>query len=66
MNVGVEIVGQQGRQTQFDVDAQQEISQEVGVRAMPTFTVFQNGNKVDELVGAVPGKLEELVKKFSA
>ncbi|EAU92470.1 thioredoxin [Coprinopsis cinerea okayama7 len=49
-----------------DVDAQQEISQEVGVRAMPTFTVFQNGNKVDELVGAVPGKLEELVKKFSA
>ncbi|KAI0299895.1 thioredoxin-like protein, partial [Russula brevipes] len=34
-----------------DVDAQAEISQEVGIRAMPTFAVFQNGNKRTELVG---------------
>jgi len=44
-----------------DVDAQGEISQEVGIRAMPTFAVFQNGNKRTELVGASPQRLEALL-----
>ncbi|KAF8640557.1 hypothetical protein AX17_000219 [Amanita inopinata Kibby_2008] len=44
-----------------DVDQQSDISQEVGIRAMPTFVLFKNGTKVDELVGAIPQKLETLV-----
>ncbi|KIY72613.1 thioredoxin [Cylindrobasidium torrendii FP15055 ss-10] len=46
-----------------DVDEQEEISQEVGIRAMPTFVVFKNGEKIGELVGANPGGLQELVQK---
>ncbi|KAF8633607.1 hypothetical protein AX15_001395 [Amanita polypyramis BW_CC] len=43
-----------------DVDEQGEISQEVGIRAMPTFILYKDGNKVGDLVGAVPAKLEAL------
>ncbi|KZT01157.1 thioredoxin [Laetiporus sulphureus 93-53] len=45
-----------------DVDAQEQISQEVGIRAMPTFIAFKNGQKLKDLVGANPGALEELIK----
>ncbi|KIM35623.1 hypothetical protein M413DRAFT_449667 [Hebeloma cylindrosporum] len=44
-----------------DVDEQDKISQEVGVRAMPTFILFKDGNKISDLVGANPAKLEALV-----
>lgn len=49
-----------------DVDAAEQIAQEVGVRAMPTFVVFMNGEKVSELVGAQPPKLEALVKEVAS
>ncbi|QRW14023.1 thioredoxin [Ceratobasidium sp. AG-Ba] len=45
-----------------DVDESEEISQEVGIRAMPTFILFKNGQKIKELVGANPPKLEELLR----
>ncbi|KAL4244201.1 Thioredoxin [Abortiporus biennis] len=44
-----------------DVDEQGDISQEVGIRAMPTFILFKNGNKVKDLVGANPGALQDLI-----
>jgi len=44
-----------------DVDDSPDISQEVGIRAMPTFTLFKNGQKVKDLVGASPPRLEELI-----
>ncbi|KAJ5822573.1 hypothetical protein N7447_004913 [Penicillium robsamsonii] len=47
---------------QVDVDEQPDAAQEAGVRAMPTFAVYQGGAKVNEMVGANPGGLEELVK----
>lgn len=49
----------------FDVDDLAEIAQELNVRAMPTFLIFNNGEKVDELVGANPGALLQLIKKHS-
>ncbi|KAI9303711.1 thioredoxin [Cunninghamella echinulata] len=49
-----------------DVDAFPEIAAEVGVRAMPTFVFFHNGNKVNEVVGANPAKLEEAIKPLNA
>ncbi|KAI9158218.1 Thioredoxin Asp [Paramyrothecium foliicola] len=49
---------------QFDVDQLPELTQELGVRAMPTFMIFKDGKKVDELVGANPPKLAELLAKY--
>ncbi|THH30245.1 hypothetical protein EUX98_g3959 [Antrodiella citrinella] len=49
-----------------DVDAQSQISEEVGIRAMPTFAVFKNGQKVKDLVGANPQGLQALLQESSA
>ncbi|KAB8202178.1 TRXfamily protein [Aspergillus parasiticus SU-1] len=49
-----------------DVDAQEQVAQEVGIRAMPTFAIFRNGAKVGELVGANRQGLAELVTKAAA
>ncbi|PYI16021.1 putative thioredoxin [Aspergillus violaceofuscus CBS 115571] len=46
-----------------DVDAHDDISQEVSIRAMPTFILFKNGAKVDELVGADQRALAKLVER---
>ncbi|KAF8481627.1 thioredoxin-like protein [Russula ochroleuca] len=46
-----------------DVDEQSDISQEVGIRAMPTFAIFKDGQKVNELVGANPAGLETLISQ---
>jgi hypothetical protein len=41
----------------------QDVASECGVRAMPTFQAFFNGEKVDELCGAEPGKLQAMIAK---
>ncbi|KAL3602187.1 thioredoxin trx1 [Fusarium poae] len=48
-----------------DVDQAEDVSQEYGIRAMPTFMAFQNGEKVDEVLGADPSKLERLIASLS-
>ncbi|KAG9044623.1 hypothetical protein FS837_007848 [Tulasnella sp. UAMH 9824] len=49
-----------------DVDDQADISEEVGIKAMPTFMAFKDGQKLGELVGANPGGLETLLKTHAA
>mmetsp|Transcript_47831 Transcript_47831/g.101613 ORF Transcript_47831/g.101613 Transcript_47831/m.101613 type:complete len:106 (+) Transcript_47831:135-452(+) len=44
-----------------DVDAQDKIAQMCGIRAMPTFQFYKDGNKVDELMGANIGALKQKV-----
>ncbi|KAH9958977.1 thioredoxin [Russula dissimulans] len=46
-----------------DVDEQVEISEELIIHAMPTFMVFRDGNRIDELVGANPLALGNLVNQ---
>jgi thioredoxin 1 len=46
-----------------DVDAAEDISSKCGISAMPTFQVWKDGKKIDELVGASKDKLAALVAK---
>ncbi|KAJ3103792.1 hypothetical protein HK100_004144 [Physocladia obscura] len=46
-----------------DVDEVPEAAEAAGIRAMPTFQFYQQGKKVDELVGANAAKLTELISK---
>lgn len=49
-----------------DVDEVPDVAQEVGIRAMPTFISYKDGEKVDSLLGAVPPKLNSLVQSLAA
>ncbi|MFF2127101.1 thioredoxin family protein [Streptomyces olivochromogenes] len=53
-NVGIEFY-------RVDIDEQEQIAQEVGIRGMPVFMLFKDGDKKAEVIGADPGKLEALV-----
>jgi len=48
-----------------DVDEVSSVSSECGVRAMPSFFVYQNAVKVDQLVGPNDKSLEALIKKYN-
>merc|ERR1712057_63019 len=45
-----------------DVDECDSVAAKAGISAMPTFQVYKAGQKVDEIVGASPEKLEALIK----
>lgn len=49
-----------------DVDEVPDVAQELGIRAMPTFVYFKDGQKVDEVMGAAPPNIEGAIKKHSA
>jgi thioredoxin 1 len=49
---------------QIDVDELPNLAEECEVRAMPTFHVYLNGKKIEEIVGADPVKLEAAIKKL--
>lgn len=45
----------------LDVDDVADVAHEVGVRAMPTFILFRNGEKLTDVVGANPKALEAAI-----
>jgi thioredoxin 1 len=48
----------------LDVDNNPQVSQQLGIRNLPTILFFKNGQVVDKQVGAVPKSL--LTKKLEA
>ena len=49
-----------------DVDKAKDVSSECGVRCMPTFQMFKDGEKVDAVEGADIGKIEGALKTLGA
>jgi thioredoxin 1 len=47
----------------MDVDAEQGVAQQYGIRSIPTLLIFKGGRVVDTVVGADKGKLEASVQK---
>jgi thioredoxin 1 len=41
----------------LDVDANQEISTQFGIRSIPTLLIFKGGRVVEQVVGAVPKRI---------
>ncbi|KAE8133311.1 thioredoxin domain-containing protein [Aspergillus pseudotamarii] len=50
----------------IDVDQLSTVAAELGVRAMPTFILYKDGQKVSDVVGANPPGLEAGIKKLIA
>jgi thioredoxin 1 len=48
------------------VDEVPDLAQELGIRAMPTFIIFKNGEKVGEIIGANPRELKQAIGKATA
>lgn len=48
---------------QFDVDENEDIAQELGVRVVPTFTIFKDGDVQEGVSGARPKALREAIEK---
>ncbi|OJJ08506.1 hypothetical protein ASPVEDRAFT_401998 [Aspergillus versicolor CBS 583.65] len=46
-----------------NIDENDQIASELGIRSLPTFATFQNGNKLDQVVGASPQELRQLLLK---
>lgn len=51
---------------QIDVDELSDVAAELGIRAMPTFMLFKNGEKVQDIVGANPPALEAGIRSLVA
>jgi len=49
----------------LDIDEVPDVAQELGIRAMPTFVFFKNGEKVGEVVGANPKAIEAGIQEHS-
>lgn len=49
-----------------DVDEQSEIAASAQIKSMPTFAFYKNGQKIDEVIGAAPPKLNAAIQKHSA
>ena len=50
-----------------DVDSNQQVSMQFGVRSIPTLLIFKQGKVVDQVIGAVPKRLlaEKIAKHLN-
>lgn len=48
----------------IDVDEVPDVAQELNIRAMPTFLLFKDGEKVEEVVGANERAIRAAVDKY--
>ncbi|KAF5245612.1 hypothetical protein FANTH_7248 [Fusarium anthophilum] len=48
-----------------DADNLSEVSQDQGIRTMPTFVVFADGVKKHEVIGANPEAIHAMLQKFA-
>jgi len=46
----------------YDVEEAEDIAQELGVRQMPTFSVFKDGEYVEGVTGAKAGEVRKVVE----
>jgi thioredoxin 1 len=46
----------------FDTDDVSDLAMELGIRSIPAFFFFENGDKVDSLTGANPPALQKLTQ----
>lgn len=51
--------------TKINTDRQQELSQAYGVTAMPTFMIFKNAQKIENIQGADARRLSAAIKKVA-
>jgi len=49
-----------------NVDEQREVAAQYGIQAMPTFLVFKDGKKIEEIKGANPPALKKIVERIAA
>ncbi|KAM0260154.1 hypothetical protein ACHAQJ_002919 [Trichoderma viride] len=49
----------------FDTDDVSDLAMELGIRSIPAFFVFENGEKTDSLTGANPAALQKLTHGIS-
>ncbi|KAF5643676.1 thioredoxin 1 [Fusarium tjaetaba] len=49
----------------FDTDDVPDLAHELGIRSIPAFFFFENGDKASDLLGAVPPKLIATVKSYA-
>ncbi|WNG59372.1 thioredoxin [Archangium gephyra] len=48
----------------IDIDSNQQVAEQFGIRSIPTLLVFKGGKVVEQLVGAVPkAKIEAALQK---
>lgn len=47
-----------------DVDQAQDIAQEYGISAMPTFVLFKDGEPLGKIVGANPRALQQAIDQY--